>query len=94
VQKKRSADTTTMLKRVAEAIAEADGGDMQEDAAVSPTSQAALRPLAKPTNTMIEAMTRRESGPMVLTTAGAIIVVVATAYSAWLTSIVFGWWIA
>jgi hypothetical protein len=34
-------------------------------------------------------MTRRESGPMDLTTAGTIILVVATAYSAWLTSIVF-----
>ena len=34
-------------------------------------------------------MIRRESGPMDLTTAGTIILVVASAYPAWLTSIVF-----
>jgi hypothetical protein len=33
-------------------------------------------------------MIRRESGPMDLTTAGTIILVLANAYSAWLTSIV------
>jgi hypothetical protein len=34
-------------------------------------------------------MTRNASGPMDLTTAATIIVVLAVAYSAWITSIVF-----
>lgn len=34
-------------------------------------------------------MTRNASGPMDLTTAATIIVVLAIAYSAWLTSIIF-----
>jgi hypothetical protein len=34
-------------------------------------------------------MTRNSSGPMDLTTAATIIVVLAVAYSAWLTSIIF-----
>jgi hypothetical protein len=34
-------------------------------------------------------MVRRESGPMDLTTAAGIVCVLAIAYSAWLTSIVF-----
>jgi hypothetical protein len=34
-------------------------------------------------------MMRRDSGPMDLTTAAAIVIVLAVAYSAWLTSIVF-----
>lgn len=34
-------------------------------------------------------MMRRESGPMDLTTAGTIVLILLTCYSAWLTSIVF-----
>jgi hypothetical protein len=54
--KKPVADTTTMLKQVAQAIARADGADMQDDAArYLRLAQAALEPLAKPTGAMIDA---------------------------------------
>lgn len=54
--RKPVADTTTMLKQVAEAIAKADGADMRDDAArYLRLGQAAVKPLAKPTETMIDA---------------------------------------
>lgn len=54
--RKPVADATTMLKRVAEAIAKADGGDVQDDAVrYLQLAQAALKPLTKPTETMINA---------------------------------------
>jgi hypothetical protein len=50
-----AANTTTMLEQVAEAIATADGADMRDDPArYLRLAQAALRPLAKPTDTMID----------------------------------------
>jgi len=52
----RVADTTTMLKQVAGAIAKADGADTQVDAErYLRLAQAALKPLAKPTDAMIDA---------------------------------------
>jgi hypothetical protein len=56
VPKKHSGDTATMLEQVAEAIATADGADTQDDAArYFRLAQAALKPLVKPTDTMIDA---------------------------------------
>jgi hypothetical protein len=56
VPKKLSADTATMLKQVAEAIAKADGADMHDDAVrYLRLAQAALKPLARPTDSMIDA---------------------------------------
>jgi hypothetical protein len=54
--KKPVADTMTMLAHVAEAIAKADGAAMQDDPArYLRLAQAALKPLAKPTDTRIDA---------------------------------------
>ena len=54
--RKPAADTTTTLNQVAEAIAEADGADVQDDPArYRRLALAALTPLAKPTRTMIDA---------------------------------------
>jgi hypothetical protein len=54
--RKPAADPTTILTQVAEAVAKADGGDMKPDAArYLRLAQAALKPLAKPTDRMIDA---------------------------------------
>jgi hypothetical protein len=54
--RKPRADPANILTQVAEAIAKADGGDMQDDAGrYLRLAQAALKPLVKPTDTMIDA---------------------------------------
>jgi hypothetical protein len=48
--------TTLMIDQIAEAIAKADGGDLRADSArYRRLAHAALKPLAKPTEAMIDA---------------------------------------
>jgi hypothetical protein len=54
--KKPTPSTLTMLDQIAEAIAKADGGDPQADGTrYRRLAHAALAPLVKPTETMIDA---------------------------------------
>jgi hypothetical protein len=53
---KPAGKAATMIDEVAEAIAKADGGDLHADSArYRRLAQAALKPLAKPTEAMIDA---------------------------------------
>jgi hypothetical protein len=54
--KKPTADAVPMLDQIATALAKADGGDLRDDPArYRRLTLAALQPLAKPTETMIDA---------------------------------------
>jgi len=56
VPKKPTTNTATMLDQIAQAIAKADGADLRVDPArYRRLAVAALKPLVKPTETMIDA---------------------------------------